>query len=967
VSVILVVHPDSLQAKVLHDIARRIGVELVIVDSTKRAIEAIGKTVPDLILLSALLSPREEGKLMARLRALEGASHLQTLTLPQFQRSEETTFRKSGFGFRKKQKAPAAVGCDPAAFGEEIVAQLARAKEIRSQPPRPAKMAMAPEPLVELEQFVATPSMPDPAVQVPDVEVSTVFESVFDRPAADSVPSVPHQAYDSIFVEPTNYEATIDEPTNYEPANHEPATHERGTFEATNVDTTTFDFSSFESTTVEPTNLEFANPEPPAVSFVFEPPAASVIAEDEIDKLVRQLGLDVRLIEIDEVGAAAKPSVAAPEESFDFNAALDRARLDAEERRAADIAEAEAIREAAIAEAHAAAEARAAAEREAREALAADLARVQAEAEAMREAAITEARAAAEREARETLNAELARVRSETEVTVADALNRVKVEAEEAERVRLEAERMRAEAQEAFAAELARVRAEVEQKLTAQLEAARTEAERMRSAEAAAVRERAAAEAQLKSELERLRFVSAQARKADESVSKKATEQIKRLEGELATVRAKAEERRLAELDEIKAQMAELREAAAQHVRDAAAEAVAAEVARASKQAAAVMSFIAEPVIPPKPSESVPKRNESGSKQRAGGFVSLNLREETFVPQPERESPPRAVIAPFPTRDVTPAEESQEEGVERLSRDYLSLWQPVPEPVAVEESVEIEAEEEEPLDEPSLGPELRRHAKWALPVAACLLLVVTGTGTAINTVARFVGPEEKPPALTVEPVNTEPFIEVVDKRLGRLRVESTPAGAEAIVNGRSYGKTPVTIPDLEIGTHNLVLKSRTGTIRRKVTVKANETTVLSEAIFSGWLAIFSPIPVNVVIDGKPVSLTDNGRVMTTPGKHTVELINDRFNYRATETLEVRPGETTAYTASVPTGTVRVTAPPGAEVRIDGQPVNGAAGAGVALAIGSHEVSATLPERGERRVAVDVRHGALTEVTLRFDQ
>ena len=138
----------------------------------------------------------------------------------------------------------------------------------------------------------------------------------------------------------------------------------------------------------------------------------------------------------------------------------------------------------------------------------------------------------------------------------------------------------------------------------------------------------------------------------------------------------------------------------------------------------------------------------------------------------------------------------------------------------------------------------------------------------------------------------------------------------------------MTIPDLEIGTHNLVLKSRTGTIRRKVTVKANETTLLSEAIFSGWLAIFSPIPVNVVIDGKPVSLTDNGRVMTSPGKHVVELINDRFNYRSTETLEVRPGETTAHTASVPTGTVRVTAPPGAEVRIDGQPINGVAGEGV---------------------------------------
>ena len=98
----------------------------------------------------------------------------------------------------------------------------------------------------------------------------------------------------------------------------------------------------------------------------------------------------------------------------------------------------------------------------------------------------------------------------------------------------------------------------------------------------------------------------------------------------------------------------------------------------------------------------------------------------------------------------------------------------------------------------------------------------------------------------------------------------------------------MTIPDLEVGAHTLVLKSAAGTITRRVTIKNNQTTLLSEAIFSGWLAIFSPIPVTVVIDGKPVSLTDDGRVMTTPGKHVVELISERFNYRATETLDVRP-------------------------------------------------------------------------------
>ena len=40
--------------------------------------------------------------------------------------------------------------------------------------------------------------------------------------------------------------------------------------------------------------------------------------------------------------------------------------------------------------------------------------------------------------------------------------------------------------------------------------------------------------------------------------------------------------------------------------------------------------------------------------------------------------------------------------------------------------------------------------------------------------------------------------------------------------------------------------------------------------------------------------------------------------------------------------------------------------GLSVAIGSHEVSATHPELGVRRMPVDVKHGGLTEVTLRFE-
>jgi hypothetical protein len=220
--------------------------------------------------------------------------------------------------------------------------------------------------------------------------------------------------------------------------------------------------------------------------------------------------------------------------------------------------------------------------------------------------------------------------------------------------------------------------------------------------------------------------------------------------------------------------------------------------------------------------------------------------------------------------------------------------------------------------------------------------------------------------LIVQPVDPDPFIEVVEQRVGSLKVESTPDGAEAIVDGRSYGKTPATIPDLEVGAHTLVLKSGAGTITRRFTIKNNQTTQLSEAIFSGWLAIFSPIPITVVVDGKPVSLTDEGRVMTTPGKHVVQLVSERFNYRATETLDVQPGETTAHTVTLPMGTVRVTAPEGAEIKVDGAPAGGTPSEGVSVTIGSHEISATHPSLGERRASIDVRHGEANEVTLQFE-
>jgi hypothetical protein len=1064
VSVILVVKPDPSQSKVLHDVAKRVKAELVVVDSTSRAGEYVGRHVPDLILLSSFLSPRDEDTLMSRLRSLEGASHLQTVAIPQFRQSAEDQPKKSGL-FRKKKKTTVDIGCDPAEFAEEIAAHLARAREIKSRPPSAEPVrnpVLAPEPVFAPEPPAAEPApvwtRSSGAIPFIDDDASPdVDNSVTDQPptspSSDSWIVSDHKPSDSsavqegtsewVFepVEPSKREASVDDDDidrlmrqlglDVKLDDGEPATAAAA---PASTDDDIFDFGrSLDQARVEAQQrkseeLERAQLNPDEIReraiaetrAVAEREAQEKLAEaraaaerEALEKLAQARAAaereareavaaaraaaehearEARTAEIARVQAEAeaRKNAAIAEAEAKKEAAIKEARAAAErearEARAAEIArvkaEAEARKEAAIKEARAAAErearearaaeiarvkaeaearnavaeaearkeaaiaeARVAAEREAREALAADLVRVQAEAEQMREKAIAEAQAAAERKAREMLAAELARVRSETESTFTHALNKVKGEAEEALRLRAEAQRLKEEAQHAFAQELARVRDEVETSLASQLEAARAEADRIRAAEAQAIRERAAVEAQLKSELDRLKVTAAQARKADESEVKRAAKQIKQLEAELAAVRAESEEieeRKANELEDLRVQMTEMREAAARYAREAAAEAVAAEVARATAEAAASVS------------------------------------------RPRPVSRPTATIAHFPTPYAMPADDEPEKDTVDAIHDYLSLWRPQPpvepiETVSEPQAAEVEEPEETPdeaEDRPNVFANVftnvftvdnvRRHAKWVVPVAACLLLV-SSTGTAINTVARFVKPAEKPPALTVEPVKVEePFIEVVDKRIGRLKIDSTPAGAEAIINGQSYGRTPLSIPDLEVGTHTLVLKSGAGTTTRKFTIKPNQLTQLTEAIYSGWLAIFAPIPVSVVIDGRPVNLTEDGRIMAPPGKHIVELISDRFNYRSAQTLEVKPGETTAHTLAVPMGNVRVTAPADAVIRVDGQPHQGVPSEGLAIPIGSHEISAVHPQLGERRVAVDVRHGALTEVTLSFD-
>jgi hypothetical protein len=134
VPLVLAIEPDLRQAAIIKRIVReKVLADVAVVDSRDAALEAIRTTVPDVLLISALLSPRDEDELIAHLRTLDDADHLQTHTIPQLASTlgpgEGRAARGLLSAFRRKKEPEAANGCDPDMFADEIRSYLQVAAE----------------------------------------------------------------------------------------------------------------------------------------------------------------------------------------------------------------------------------------------------------------------------------------------------------------------------------------------------------------------------------------------------------------------------------------------------------------------------------------------------------------------------------------------------------------------------------------------------------------------------------------------------------------------------------------------------------------------------------------------------------------------------------------------------------------------------------------------------------------------
>ncbi len=188
---------------------------------------------------------------------------------------------------------------------------------------------------------------------------------------------------------------------------------------------------------------------------------------------------------------------------------------------------------------------------------------------------------------------------------------------------------------------------------------------------------------------------------------------------------------------------------------------------------------------------------------------------------------------------------------------------------------------------------------------------------------------------------------------GNLSVATDPPGSDVAIDGEPRGIAPLTLRNLPVGQHRVVVRARGTTYTRTVQIEAGATASLffggTQAAVPGSITIESAVPVRVFEEQRLIGTSDMDRITLPAGEHVIELAADSIGFRATRTVRVTAGQTVALSVDLPRAPVSINAVPWAEVFIDGTRVGETPLGNLLQTLGSHEIVFRHPQLGERRV------------------
>lgn len=174
-----------------------------------------------------------------------------------------------------------------------------------------------------------------------------------------------------------------------------------------------------------------------------------------------------------------------------------------------------------------------------------------------------------------------------------------------------------------------------------------------------------------------------------------------------------------------------------------------------------------------------------------------------------------------------------------------------------------------------------------------------------------------------------------------------------MIDGRARGVTPLDLADLKPGRHEVALESDAGSITRTVTLSANATATIDEAIFSGFVTVYAPFDVTVTESGRVLRADDRQQMMLPPGPHDLRIANRTLGYETVRHVDIKPGEATTVQLTPDPSMLTVTASEPAEVWLDGTrlgetPLNAAP-----VPLGVHEIVVRRADGRERRLTTTI--------------
>jgi hypothetical protein len=251
--------------------------------------------------------------------------------------------------------------------------------------------------------------------------------------------------------------------------------------------------------------------------------------------------------------------------------------------------------------------------------------------------------------------------------------------------------------------------------------------------------------------------------------------------------------------------------------------------------------------------------------------------------------------------------------------------------------------------------------QWKLGAGAALLIAV-GAGA----VARpYLIDRPQAQAVTTK---AQPVAKAVPKAVpagaGALTLVTEPAGAHVLLDGTPAGDTPLTIESVAPGRHVVTFVTTAGAVKKTIRVEAGKTASLDVPVYSGWVAVFAPVLLDVAENGRSIGTTEQGRLMLSPGRHQLTFSNRELGFSSSQTVDIEPGEERSVNVQ-PTGELNLNATPWAEIWIDGQKVGDTPIANLKVPVGTHEIIFKHPQLGDRKVTVTIHANAPASASVDF--